>query len=113
MAHAVCHLCKSQFNRLYFYLPTTSVNKLFTNFNDYFNWGSGVAQLAERLLPSSEVRGSNPVIDKFSLIYLLTKIKLKRPGMVHILLKKNILICWFVIAAKTSDHKRLNLNVCS
>ena len=51
MAHAVCHLCKSQFNRLYFYLPTTSVNKLFTNFNDYFNWGSGVAQLAERSLP--------------------------------------------------------------
>ena len=91
VAHAVCHLCKSQFNRLYFYLPTTSVNKLFTNFNDYFNWGSGVAQLAERSIPSPEVRGLNPVIDKFlyrRLINLLTKLKEKMPGMVHILFKK-------------------------
>ena len=28
-------------------------------------WGSGVAQLEERLLPTPEVCGSNPVIGKF------------------------------------------------
>ena len=27
-------------------------------------WGSGVAQLVERLPPTPEVRGSNPVISK-------------------------------------------------
>ena len=53
-----------------------------------------MAQLVERLLPTPEVRGSNPVIGK--LLYWIfnylptvncierTKIKKKRPGMVHL-----------------------------
>ena len=58
-----------------------------------------VAQLIERSLPTSEVRGSNPVIVK--LLYRTfnclpavnciekTKIEKKRPGMAHFLKKHN------------------------
>ena len=53
-----------------------------------------VAQLFERWLAISEVRGSNPVIDKFYIEHLFTvnciektKIKEKRPGMAHFLKK--------------------------
>ena len=48
-----------------------------------------VAQLAKRLLPTPEVRGSNPVIGEFYSTLLTvnciekTKIKKKRPGMAH------------------------------
>ena len=46
------------------------------------------AQLVERLLPTSEIRGSNPVIDKILSVNCTiekTKIKKKRPGMAHFL----------------------------
>ena len=39
--------------------------------------GSLVAQLTEQLLPTPEVRGSNPVIGKFYITYLLAAV-LKR-----------------------------------
>ena len=49
-----------------------------------------MAQLAERSLPISEVRGLNPVIGKIYIEYLFTvnciekaKINKKRPGMAH------------------------------
>ena len=54
------------------------------------NWALVVAQLVERLLKIPEVRGSNPVIGKIYIEHLFavncienTKIKKKRPGMVH------------------------------
>ena len=40
--------------------------------------GSGVAQLVDRLFPTPEVRGSNPVIRK---LYGKEESKKKRPGM--------------------------------
>ena len=58
--------------------------------------GCGAAQLAERSLPTPEVRSSNP-IDKLyktyilSTVYILSKrgkIQKKRPGMAHFLKKK-------------------------
>ena len=57
-----------------------------------FFWGAVVvAQLVERLLPTPEIRGSNPDIIK--IVYTnctieKTKIKKKRPGMGHLKKKK-------------------------
>ena len=51
-----------------------------------------VAQLVERLLPTSEIRGLNPDIGKIlstNCTIEKTKIKKKRPGMAH--LKKTTL----------------------
>ena len=54
-------------------------------------WALVVAQLVERLLPTPEIRGSNPDIIK--IVYTnctieKTKIKKKRPGMGHLKKKK-------------------------
>ena len=60
-------------------------------------WAVVVAQLVERLPPTLEIRGSNPVIGKTFIKHLFTvncvektKIKKKRPGMAH--LKKIVLL---------------------
>ena len=56
-----------------------------------FEWAVVVAQLVERLLPSPEVRGLNPIISKtiiecmLSTVYRKDKTKEKRPGMAHFL----------------------------
>ena len=54
-------------------------------------WAVVVAQLVERLPPTLEIRGSNPVIGKTFIKHLFTvncvektKIKKKRPGMAHL-----------------------------
>ena len=75
------------------------------------SWAVVVAQLVERLLPTPEVRGSNPVIGK--LLYWIfnylptvncierTKIKKKRPGMAH--LKKYVFVVEPLICSRLSD----------
>ena len=50
-------------------------------------WAVVVAQLVERLLPTSEVHGSNPVISKHLITdncFEKTRIKKKRPRMVYL-----------------------------
>ena len=49
-------------------------------------WAVAVTQFGEWSLPTADVRGSNPVIDKIlctTRVYLLTKNKEKGPGMAH------------------------------
>ena len=56
---------------------------------NYFDMGTGVADLVERLLPTLEVRGSNPVIGKLYITYVLSnalkqmEMKKKRPRIAH------------------------------
>ena len=77
-----------------------------------------MTQLVERSLPTSEIRGSNPLIGKMLSTNLSThciieksKIKKKRPGMAHLF---NLIVMSIEFSGRNSaicvliyDHKRL------
>ena len=57
------------------------------------SWVVVVVQLVERLLPTPEIRSSNPdigIILSTYCIILKTKLKKKRPGMAHLLKAKEL-----------------------
>ena len=53
---------------------------------EWYDWPAVVAQLVERSFPNPEFRGSNPLIGKPFIAYLLKRRKRnkKRPGRAHL-----------------------------